>query len=61
MVADRATQLALNADQFAQILKSGIPVRMALDLPAGEGSLRIAVHDILGVRVGSLEIPLTVN
>jgi VWFA-related protein len=57
---DRAVKLALNANQYAQIMKTGIPVRMALDLPAGEQSLRIAVHDIIGVRVGSLEIPLTV-
>ncbi len=58
---DRATKLALNPSQYAQLMKTGIPVRMALDLPAGEQSLRIAVHDILGVRVGSLEIPLTVG
>jgi VWFA-related protein len=58
---DRNAQLTLNPDQYAQIMKSGVPVRMALDLPAGEGSLRIAVHDIQGVRVGSLEIPLNVG
>ncbi|MGA8089795.1 MAG: VWA domain-containing protein [Terracidiphilus sp.] len=58
---DRAIKLALNPNQYAQILKTGIPVRMALDLPNGEQSLRIAVHDMIGVRVGSLEIPLTVG
>lgn len=58
---DRSTKLALNPGQYAQLMKTGIPVRMALDLPAGEQSLRIAVHDILGVRVGSLEIPLTIG
>ncbi len=58
---DRVTKLALSQDQYAQIMKSGVPVRMALDLPTGEGSLRIAVHDIQGVRVGSLEIPLNVG
>jgi len=58
---DRSTKLTFNPDQYAQIMKSGVPVRMALDFPAGEGSLRIAVHDIFGVRVGSLEIPLTVD
>ena len=58
---DRAIKLALNPNQFAQLMKTGIPVRMALDLPSGEQSLRIAVHDILGARVGSLEIPLTVG
>ncbi|HMG86139.1 MAG TPA: VWA domain-containing protein [Terracidiphilus sp.] len=58
---DRATKFSLNSSQYAQLMKTGIPVRMALDLSAEEQSLRIAVHDILGVRVGSLEIPLTVS
>lgn len=58
---DRAAKLTLNSSQYAQLMKSGIPVRMALDLPAGEQSLRIAIHDTIGVRVGSLEIPLTVG
>lgn len=57
---DRSVQLSLNPDQYARVMKSGIPVRMALDLPSGENALRIAVHDITGVRVGSLEIPLNV-
>ncbi len=56
---DRTAQLALNPEQYAQIMKSGLPVRMAIDVPPGQGSLRIAVHDRLGARVGSLEIPLT--
>jgi VWFA-related protein len=58
---DRKVDLALKDDQFAQLAKSGIPVRMAIDLPLGNNSLRIAVHDVGGVRVGSLEIPLTVG
>jgi VWFA-related protein len=58
---DRAAQLAVNPEQYAQIMKSGLPVRMEIDAPAGEGTLRIAVHDRLGARVGSLEIPLTVG
>ncbi len=58
---DRATQLALNPEQYAQIMKSGLPVRMAIDVPAGQVSLRVAVHDRLGARVGSLEIPLTIG
>jgi VWFA-related protein len=58
---DRATKFSLNPNQYAQLMKTGVPVRMALDLPGGEQSLRIAIHDTLGVRVGSLEIPLTVG
>jgi hypothetical protein len=60
-IMDRATKFSLNPNQYAQLMKTGVPVRMALDLPSGEQSLRIAVHDTLGVRVGSLEIPLTVG
>jgi hypothetical protein len=58
---DRAVNLALDQNQYTQIMRSGIPARLALDVPAGDGSLRIAVHDIHGARVGSLEIPLTVT
>jgi VWFA-related protein len=57
---DRATRFSLAPDQYDHVMTSGIPIRMALDLPAGEGSLRIAVHDIDGVRVGSIELPILV-
>jgi VWFA-related protein len=58
---DRRVQLSVTQEQYAQIMKTGIPVRMALDFPSGGGSLRIAVHDLTGVRVGSLEVPMTVS
>lgn len=58
---DRQARLTLNQGQYEQVMHSGIPVRMAIDLPAGEGSLRIAVHDEIGIRVGSLEIPIDVS
>jgi VWFA-related protein len=58
---DRSIKLGLNPNQYAQLVKTGIPVRMALDLPTGEQSLRITVHDIPAARFGSLEIPLSVS
>jgi hypothetical protein len=41
-------------------IASGIRVRLLLDMPAGDNSLRIAVHDLNAGRAGSLEIPVTV-
>ena len=58
---DRSIKLGLYPNQYAQMMKTGIPVRMALDLPTGEQSLRITVHDIPAARFGSLEIPLSVS
>jgi hypothetical protein len=43
----------LTAAQYACI-----PMRMALDLPSGPASLRIAVHDLDAERAGSLEVPV---
>jgi VWFA-related protein len=46
--------------QFSETRANGIRVRLALDLPAGESSLRIAVHDLQNSRIGSIELPLSV-
>ena len=59
--ADRSFSIAPKADQYKGILASGLPVRLALDLPAGEEFLRIAVHDKTVDHAGSLEIPLMVT
>lgn len=56
---DRNLKAVLPANKIAQILASGAPVRMAIDVPAAPASLVIAVHDALSSRVGSLEIALT--
>jgi hypothetical protein len=53
-------QLTLKPDRFPKLMTSGIPIRAELDLPEGQGSLRIAIHDIAAGRVGSLEVPVTV-
>jgi hypothetical protein len=53
--------MKLDSAQFARIMTYGVRVRMALDLPSGEGFLRIAVQDLSGTRVGSLEVPVAVE
>jgi VWFA-related protein len=57
---DRAIQLNLHDQHYAQFLANGTPVRLALDLPAGENILRIAVQDTTANRAGSIEIPVAV-
>jgi VWFA-related protein len=57
---DRKTGISLSPQQYADLMKTGLQARMALELPAGENYLVIAVHDIAGARVGSVEIPLRV-
>ncbi len=56
---DRPFLLKLKAEQYAQIMTTGIHVRFPIDLPAGQNSLRIAVYDLATLRAGSLEAPLT--
>jgi VWFA-related protein len=53
-------QLTLKPDRFPKLMVSGVPIRAELDLPAGQGFLRIAIHDIAADRAGSLEVPVTV-
>jgi hypothetical protein len=55
---DKGFQLKLSPEQYSHSISAGIPMRMALDLPAGNASLRIAVHDLNKGGVGSLEIPV---
>jgi len=54
-------QLGLKDALMQKIMTSGIPLRLAFDLPAGQVYLRIGVHDLNANRAGSLEVPLQVN
>jgi VWFA-related protein len=58
---DTSVQLNFRDQRFARVMATGIPVRLALDLPLGQISLRIAVHDLSAGRAGSLEIPVAVE
>jgi VWFA-related protein len=57
---DRPAPIGLDAEHYAKVRASGFPVRMELDLPAGNFSLRIAVYDLNSGHIGSLEVPLQV-
>jgi VWFA-related protein len=57
---DRGFQMNLKPGEIAQTMESGIRVHFSLDLPEGQFSLRIAVHDLTAGRAGSLEVPITV-
>jgi len=57
---DRAIQLNLHDQHYARVLAAGTPVRLALDLPAGENTLLIAIQDTAANRAGSIEIPVAV-
>jgi VWFA-related protein len=56
----RGVQLRIAREIYEQTMAEGVPLRLALDLPAGESSLRIAIYDLDAGRVGSLEVPVTV-
>lgn len=57
---DQKAPLGLDAEHYARVRASGFPVRMELDLPAGNFSLRLAVYDLSSGHIGSLEVPLAV-
>ena len=57
---EHAFHLTLAADRYASLMTMGVPVRAELDLPAGRGTIRIAIRDISGGRTESLEVPVSV-
>jgi hypothetical protein len=56
---EHSFQLALTADRYPTLMTTGVPIRAELDLPQGQDSLRIAIHDLGSNRAGSLEVPIT--
>ena len=58
----RAINFRLPPEQYDRLTAAGgrIPVRLAMDLPAGEVGLRIVVYDPATARTGSMEIPVAV-
>jgi VWFA-related protein len=58
---DRSYAINIKPDEFAERMSSGVRGRLALDLPAGNLSLRVVVEDLIAGRSGSLEVPVTVS
>ena len=58
----RKFELHLSPEQYEQVVDSGrtIPVRLAMDLPAGDSVLRVVIYEPASARIGSLEIPVKV-
>lgn len=54
---DKLYYLDMKPESFEKARKDGITARLALDVPAMPGSLRIVVYDPGAGRAGSLEIP----
>ena len=57
---DRGFAFNIQPGQLPAVAAEGIRFRMALDVPAKPGFLRVAVHDLLAARAGSLEVPLRI-
>lgn len=57
---DHSYVIRLNSERYAWTMAHGLRARMALDLPAGRESLRVAVVDLDTQHTGSLEVPLTI-
>jgi VWFA-related protein len=58
---ERHVKLRIPAADFAPAMKDGLPVRFRVNLPIGFGFLRLALHDPMTNRIGSLEIPVSVS
>jgi hypothetical protein len=58
----RSFDFHLSPEQYQQLLAAGetVPMRLALDLPAGDSVLRIVLYEPVSARTGSLEIPMRV-
>jgi len=56
---DKGFQINLNPERYTWTLDHGLHARIALDVPAAQTSLRIAVQDLNASRVGSLEVSLS--
>jgi VWFA-related protein len=55
---ERAYQLRMNADQFAEVEKRGLKFHLDIDIPKEGNSLRSGVYDLTSHRAATLEVPL---
>jgi VWFA-related protein len=55
---DFAARINLDAEKFAQIVSSGLPVHQEIDIPAQPIYLRIVVHDLDNGTIGATEVKI---
>jgi hypothetical protein len=55
---DKGFEINLNPERYRWTLDHGLHARMALDLPAAQGTLRVAILDQSTGHTGSLEVPI---
>jgi VWFA-related protein len=58
---DRGVAINLTDALYEQVMHGGIPVHQEIDLPEGVIYLRLVVHDLGNSKVGSTEVPRTVE
>jgi VWFA-related protein len=54
----RVLKLGMPPAKYDEILQAGYSARSELDVPEGQIWLRLAVHDVMADRVGSIQVPL---
>jgi VWFA-related protein len=60
-IAGQTFQLNLTADNYTQLMKTGVSAMLQVSTPAkGESFFRIAVHDIHSGRFGVIEVPVSI-
>ena len=59
-VTDNAFAFGMTPPIYAQVMAGGFPRHLEIDLPEGQVSLRIVVHDMNSGKAGATEVPLTV-
>jgi VWFA-related protein len=59
-VTDNAFAFGMTPAIYAQVMSGGFPRHLEIDLPAGQVSLRIVVHDMNSAKAGATVVPLTV-
>jgi VWFA-related protein len=58
---DRSYAINIKPDEFAARMNTGVRGRLALDLPAGNLTLRVVVEDLVAGKAGSLEVSFAVS
>jgi VWFA-related protein len=60
-VESQVAQADLHRDTHAQLLKTGMPVKMEITLPPGRYLVRVAARDNRNGHLGTVDVPVTVK